>query len=156
MNFDSYNTRIAGVTFDNPADEGGENRQALLKQLYDSAPTPVTLENVIFHNPDTGLGEFAIKVRSDITHKLLGFIPKKEINKWNKTNKMMLVVEYYKNTYSGALYVCKDPTPKQYGIMKSLVEKGFVSKMPLYDQTVYKWALNKIYGQNSQLIHNNK
>lgn len=153
MNFDNSDTKIAGVTFDNPADEGGENRQVLLKQLYGSAPTPVTLENVIFHNPDTGLGEFAIKVRSDITHKLLGFIPKSEINKWNKTGKMMLTVEYYKNTYSGALTVCKDPTPKQYGAMKSFVKKGLISKMPPYDQTVYKWAFNKIYGLNPQLTH---
>jgi hypothetical protein len=153
MSFDNSDTKIAGVTFNNPADEGGENRQVLLKQLYGGAPTPVTLENVIFHNPDTGLGEFAIKVRSDITHKLLGFIPKSEISKWNKTGKMMLVVEYYKNTYSGTLHVCKDPTPKQYGAMKSFVKKGLISKMPPYDQTVYKWAFNKIYGLNPQLTH---
>lgn len=147
-------TKLAGVTFNNPADDGGESRQDLLKELYGGAPTPVTLENVIHHNEDTGLGEFAIKVRSDITGKVLGFIPKSEINKWKNTNKMMLTVNFYKNTYSGSLTVMKKPTPKQYGMMKSFVSKGLINKMPPYDQAVYKWAFNKIYGLNPQLKSN--
>lgn len=142
--------KLAGVTFTNPVDEGGESRQDLLAQLV-GMPTPVTLENVIFHNNETGLGEFAIKVRSDITGKLIGFIPKADINKWKNTGKMMLTVSFYKGTYSGSLNQLRKPTPKQYGTMKSLVAKGIVSKMPPYDQTVYQWAFDKAYALNSQL-----
>ena len=142
--------KLAGVTFTNPADEGGESRQDLLAQLV-GMPTPVTLENVIFHNDETGLGEFAIKVRSDITGKLIGFIPKADINKWKNTGKMMLTVSFYKDTYSGSLNQLRKPTPKQYGTMKSLVAKGIVSKMPPYDQTVYQWAFDKAYALNPQL-----
>ena len=142
--------KLAGVTFTNPTDEGGESRQDLLAQLV-GMPTPVTLENVIFHNDETGLGEFAIKVRSDITGKLIGFIPKADINKWKNTGKMMLTVSFYKGTYSGSLNQLRKPTPKQYGTMKSLVAKGIVSKMPPYDQTVYQWAFDKAYALNPQL-----
>lgn len=142
--------KLAGVTFTNSADEGGESRQDLLAQLV-GMPTPVTLENVIFHNDETGLGEFAIKVRSDITGKLIGFIPKADINKWKNTGKMMLTVSFYKGTYSGSLNQLRKPTPKQYGTMKSLVAKGIVSKMPPYDQTVYQWAFDKAYALNPQL-----
>lgn len=143
-------TRLTGVTFQNPEDEGGESRQELLKQLS-GAPSFVTLENVIFHNDETGLGEFAIKVRSDVTGKLLGFLPKAEINKWKNTGKMVLVVDYYKNTYYGALYQTKNPTPKQYGAMKQLVKTGVINKMPPYDQTVYQWAFDKAYALNPHL-----
>lgn len=142
--------KLAGVTFTNSTDEGGESRQDLLAQLV-GMPTPVTLENVIFHNDETGLGEFAIKVRSDITGKLIGFIPKADINKWKNTGKMMLTVSFYKGTYSGSLNQLRKPTPKQYGTMKSLVAKGIVSKMPPYDQTVYQWAFDKAYALNPQL-----
>lgn len=143
-------TKLTGVTFSNPADEGGENRQGLLKQLVGS-PSFVTLENVIFHNNDTGLGEFAIKVRSDVNKKLLGFIPKSEINKWKNTGKMVLTISCYKNTYYGNLYQMKAPTPKQYGAMKQLVKAGIVSKMPPYDQTVYQWAFDQAYALNPHL-----
>lgn len=142
--------RLAGVTFINPENEGGENRQDLLAQLA-GMPTPVTLENVIFHNDETGLGEFAIKVRSDITGKLIGFIPKADINKWKNTGKMMLSVSFYKNTYSGSLYEMRKPTPKQYGAMKALVAKGIINKMPPYDQAVYQYCFDKAYALNPQL-----
>lgn len=143
-------TRLAGVTFINPPDEGGESRQELLKKLM-GAPTMVTLENVIYHNPDTGLGEFAIKVRSNVTGKLIGYIPKAEIGKWKNTGSMMLTVSCYKDTYSGSLNQLRKPTPKQYGAMKSLVAKGIVSKMPPYDRTVYEWAFDRAYALNPQL-----
>lgn len=146
----SNHTKLTGVTFQNPDNEGGENRQDLLKYLA-GYPTVVTLENVIFHNPDTGLGEFAIKVRSDITKKLLGFIPKSEIGKWKNTGKMVLTVNCYKNTYYGELSPAKNPTPKQYGAMKQLVKAGIVSKMPPYDQTIYQWAFDQAYALNPDL-----
>lgn len=142
--------KLAGVTFVNPADEGGESRQELLKKLV-GAPTMVTLENVIHHNDETGLGEFAIKVRSDVTGKLIGYIPKAEISKWKNTGKMMLTVSCYKDTYSGSLNQLRKPTPKQYGAMKSLVAKGIISKMPPYDRTVYEWAFDRAYALNPQL-----
>lgn len=142
--------RITGVTFRNPEDEGGEDRQELLKQLA-GAPTPVTLENVIFHNDRTGLGEFAIKVRSEKTGKLLGYIPKEEIVKWKDTGKMMLSVSVYKGTYFASLYRMQAPTPQQYGAMKSLVKKGIVSRMPPYDRTVYQWAFDQVNRLNPYL-----
>ena len=147
---DYRDVKLSGVTFANQADEGGENRQDLLKQLS-GAPSFVTLENVIFHNNETGLGEFAIKVRSDATKKLLGYIPKAEINKWKNTGKMILTVSFYKNTYYGSLNQLKNPTPKQYGAMKQLVKAGIVSKMPPYDQTVYQWAFDQAYALNPHL-----
>lgn len=143
-------TKLTGVTFRNREDEGGESRQELLRQLS-GAPSFVTLETVIFHNEDTGLGEFAIKVRSDVTGKLLGFLPKSEIHTWKNTGKMVLVVSCYKNTHYGSLYRMKTPTPKQYGAMKQLVKSGVISKMPPYDQTVYQWAFDKAYELNPHL-----
>lgn len=150
MDIYERDTKLAGVTFANPPEEGGEERQSILAELT-GAPTPVTLENVIFHNDETGLGEFAIKVRSDVTGKLVGYIPKAEINKWKNTGKMMLTVNCYKNTYYGSLNLLRKPTPKQYGAMKSLCAKGIINKMPPYDQTVYQWVFNKAYAMNPHL-----
>lgn len=143
--------KIAGVTYANPIDEGQENRQDILKTFYGYIPTVVTLENVIHHNEETGLGEFAIKVRSDINGKLLGYIPKSEISTWNTTGKMIMTVGCYKNTYYGVLTPMKNPTNKQYHVMKSLVEKGFVDKMPTYDSTVYGWVFDQVYATNPSL-----
>lgn len=136
--------KIAGVTFNN---KDGESRQEILKELS-NRPSYVTLEPEIFHNPETGLGEFAIRVVSETKKKTLGYIPKKEINSFKNTGRMLLIAGQYKNSYFGCLYMIKDPTPKQYGLMKSLYRKGRINAMPLYDQTIYGMVLDSVMAQN--------
>lgn len=149
-----FETRIKGVTFNNPPEEGGQSRQALLQKLYACGPTLASLENVIYDNPETGHSEFAIKVRSNVTGDLLGFIPADKIHVVDdlKLYTMILVVDVYNGTYYGTLHQCSAPTPKQYGLMKSLRAKGAITKMPRYDRTCYGWLLNQIQAVRPDLL----
>lgn len=142
MNKDS---RIAGVTFANDACDGGENRQDLLKELM-GFPSAVRLQKTIFHNPDTNQDELAIKVISHNTNKVLGYIPRTDIDRFKNESVMILQVSYYKNQYSGALSLPVPPTPKQYSIMKALLWKNKIDTLPVYDKTIYSYAIQKVAG----------
>lgn len=133
-------THIAGVTFCNNAVDGGESRQELLKDLI-GRPTVVNLKKTIFHNPDTNQDELAIKIISQVSGKVLGFIPRDDIEKFVNISQMILQVSYYKNNYSGCLTMMTPPTPKQYGVMKSKLQKKQIKKLPVYDRLMYQYAI---------------
>ena len=139
-------TRIAGVTFTNEISDGGESRQELLAALYGEAPTVCELKHVIFHNEETNEDEDAIKVVSMKLGKVLGYIPKVDIQKFWELDRMILVVGFYKDVYSGMLYIPEAPSGKQYSIIKSRLYKGELKTPPVYDRVAYSWAIsNKDY-----------
>ena len=135
-------TRLAGVSFANDATDGGESRQELLKQIYNNGlPVIVTIEPCIFHNTDTNCDEDAIKVRQKSTGKILGWIPREDIDRCKSIDTMTLTVGFYKNTYNGVLNPNVAPTAKQYSYMKYLHSKGLIQCMPEYDKAIYSRVL---------------
>jgi len=134
-------THIAGVTFPN---DDGESRQELLKQIYsggdNNMPVLVSLKQTVFHNEQTGEDENAIQVFRN--NKMLGWIPREDIEKCWEFNQMVCLVNHYKNIYSGALMVSEPPTCKQYGAMKQRKKKGLIKKMPEYDRLCYTFAIS--------------
>lgn len=136
-------SRIAGVTFANDVIDGGESRQTLLQQLY-LAPSIVSLVHTKFFNTETNEEEDAIKVISDTTGKCLGYIPREDIKKMWNVPKMVLTVNKYKDTYSGALNIPVPPTAKQYAYVKAKRDEGLISEMPAYDRTIYQKIIGSI------------
>jgi hypothetical protein len=134
--------RIAGVTFSNEICDGGESRQELLSSLYGKAPSVVKLVHVKFHNEETGEDEDAIKVHSMKLGKVLGYIPRDDIQKFWELEQMILVVGFYKDVYSGMLYIPEAPSGKQYSIIKSRLYKGELKTPPVYDKVAYSWAIS--------------
>ena len=132
--------RIAGVTFSNEVEDGGESRQDLLKSLYNK-PSIVSLIHTTFHNQDTNCEEKAIKVISDASGKCLGYIPKDDVDKFWNTSKMVLTVSKYKDTYSGGLVKPTPPSKKQYAFVKAKREEGILAEMPPYDKTIYQHVI---------------
>lgn len=137
-------THVAGVTFCNEKSDGGESRQELLKQLYKQGPSTVVLEHTVYHNPETGLDEPAIKLRSSLNKKIIGWVPRTHIDALWKTDKMLLSIGYYKDTWSGVLAELEDPTPKQYRIMKALLAKKLILKKPEYERTIYGYWIEQV------------
>ena len=132
-------SHIAGVTCPN---EDGESRQELLKKIFNKGvPVLVTLYRTIFHNEETGEDENAIQVIRN--GKILGWIPREDIEKCWNLNQMVLVVNYYKNTYSGALVLSQPPTSRQYGVMKQKRKDGVIKSLPEYDRLCYSFAISK-------------
>lgn len=134
--------RVAGVTFENDPEDGGESRQDLLKRL-NGIPTLVRLEHCIFHRESTGKDEMAIKVRSMVTGKVLGYIPKTDIEKYWSVTQMVAQVKLVKDVYTCILTIPEPPSPKQYGMVSDLQHRGLVRFRPLYDKTVYQYILDK-------------
>ena len=137
MKINKY-SHIAGVTF---ANDNGESRQQLLKAIYNTGvPVLVTLNRTLFHNQETGEDENAIQVIRN--GKVLGWIPRTDIEKCWNLNQMVLIANYYKNTYSGALMLSQPPTNKQYGAMKQKRKQGQIKKLPEYDRLCYSFAIS--------------
>lgn len=136
-------TKIAGVTYNNDICDGGESRQEILKTLS-GKPSIVRLVHCNFFNEKTGENERAIKVKSKLSGKVLGYIPRCDIDHlWNVTQ-MTLVVNCYMGQYSGALMTSIPPTPKQFGAMKSKRNSGAIEQLPEYDKLCYAYAFENI------------
>lgn len=134
-------TRVAGVTFDNEPEDGGESRQVLLQRLA-GMPTIVTLERSIFHRESTGLDERAIKVRSKITGKVIGYIPKTQVEQYWDVPAMIAQVRG-KDVLSCVLTLPEPPSQKQYRLVSLLQSRGIMRFRPVYDKTVYQYVLEK-------------
>jgi len=135
-------TRLAGVCFNNDLADGGESRQEILSRLYGQGPIVANLLHTKFFNEETGINEDAIKVLIPaIGNKCVGWIPRVDIEAMWKYPQMILLVNYYKETYSGMLFKCEAPTAKQYSIMKAKLRKGEVAHLPPYDKMCYRYAI---------------
>lgn len=146
MRYKREDVRVAGVTFDNDAVDGGENRQQILKSLM-GIPTMVTLEHCVFHRESTGKDEKAIKVRSLVNRKVLGYIHKTEIDAFWGMKNMIAQVSCYgskgQDIYSCSLVARENPSPKQYALVMALKQRGILRFDPFYDKTVYQYILDK-------------
>ncbi len=129
-------TKVAGVTFDNDLEDGGESRQTLLQEIFNNGkPILVKLDYCQFE------GEDAIKVRVKKTGKVIGWIPKTHIQTVTeqKLTQMVLFTAFYKGKYSGVLYKSEEPTGKQYGFIK----KNCPNK-PEYDRLIYGYEIARM------------
>ena len=136
-------SKIAGVTFNNDVCDGGESRRALLKQLQ-GKPSIVRLVHCKFHNEQTGLDEKAIKVKSKLSGKVLGYIPRCDIDRLWGVSQMVLFVNCYNGQYSGALMPSVPPTAKQFGSLKAKQRKGAIERLPEYDKLCYAYAIETL------------
>lgn len=136
-------SRIAGVTFNNDICDGGESRQEILKNLY-GQPTIVRLVHCKYHNEETQLDERAIKVKSKSSGKVLGYIPRCDIDRLWDVHQMVLFVNYYKGQYSGVLLPSVPPTAKQFGSLKAKQRKGLLERLPEYDKYCYAYAIENL------------
>lgn len=141
-------SHVAGVTFCNDKIDGGQDRQKLLEHLYQYGPQIVNLEHTIFHNEETGADEDAIKVRSTVNNTIIGWIPRTDIEKLWNTSQMLLSINFYKDVWCGTLAEMESPTPAQYRLVKTLVNKGLINK-PAYEKTIYGYWIEQVNKQKS-------
>lgn len=134
------NVRIAGVSFDNEPEDGGESRQVILATM--PKYIKVNLRHTVFDNED------AIKCIESKTKKVIGWIPKTLIQElWTKKS-MTGIVNNYKNTYSVSLMEQENPTRNQYWAVKKICEKN-PSQLPVYDKRAYtQFIINNRKGLN--------
>ena len=64
--------KLAGVTFDNTKEDGGESRQTILKNIFE---TQGSIVNVSLEACNWE-GEYAIKVKDKKSRDVIGFIPR--------------------------------------------------------------------------------
>lgn len=124
-------TRIAGVTF---ANDDGESRQDIIASL----PAFITCELI----PTYYDNQFAIKVREETTKKIIGWIPKENLDS-NLAKYRILTgtVEKTKNTWHVVAYPAIEPTVKQCKLVKLVCDVMRIPK-PAYDKRAYNHFLN--------------
>lgn len=123
--------KVAGVTFDNEIEDGGRNRQSILKDLYECGRHVLTVDLV----RSTYNGNPSIKVIDHLTREMLGYIPKEMIS--NVTdNQMTGFIMFYNECYYVQLDIQKKPSKKQYKYMQYLCSKARTI-MPAYDERAY-------------------
>lgn len=131
-------TNVAGVTFNNDAEDGGESRQTILKNLLKATTTgiiTVDLKHVDFVNKD-GETEDAIKCVEHSTKQVIGWIPRANIEATTE-RQVTGFIRYYKNKgYSCVLDTQMKPTQAQYHYIKSYCKANGIA-MPAYDLRAY-------------------
>lgn len=133
--------KIAGVTFKN-AD--GVSRQNIIRSLQGAyGIITVDLVPTTYHNSETNADERAIEVREHVSHQLLGYIPKAELDNPMLSDQMTGFIRSYKGTWSVQLDNIKRPTPKQYAYVKSMCAKSGKA-MPAYDVRAYAYIFETL------------
>ena len=128
------NIKLAGVTFSNDEKDGGENRQDILAMLMNQNRNVFTADLLYtkYNN------EFAIKVKEHATGKVIGWIPKTELEtfRYTKVKQMTGFIECHHNKFCVRLDKQQPPTSKSYAYMKYICEScGWA--MPAYDRRAY-------------------
>lgn len=125
---------LAGVTFANSEEDGGQERQDILKEIYDKG-SPVMAK--IRHC--TWEGEPAAKVIIG-KNTVAGWIPKKNVDNCKNTDKMILRIQH-KKRYTGLLYMPDPPSAKLYAIVHDMYKKGKIKTIPPYSRILYAYAV---------------
>lgn len=124
-------TRIAGVTFNNEVEDGGKNRQEILKELCLTRGNIITVDLKY----TTYNGEPAIKCIEHTTRQVIGWIPKTDIANMQH-HQMTGFIDHSKKGYSVRLDEQIAPSRAQYHTVKQVCAKnGMV--MPAYDRRAY-------------------
>lgn len=132
--------KVAGVTF---ANENGESRQDILAGLAEQGIITVNLEYTSFE------GEPAIKCHEKTTGKVIGWIPKKNIEEVTacKIKQFTGFINFFKmkdgvGRYCAELCAQEKPTAKQYAKMIHLCKEQGIP-MPAYDRRAYRKVFDK-------------
>ncbi len=121
--------KVVGVSF--------EDRQETIKNLMnDSRIRSVTLIHTTYTD-ENGVTEPAIQVKDYNTKKVLGWISKSDLNRYEGIYQMTAELGEFNGTYYSYLYMPKAPTPKQYRVVKRYCSEHGIS-MPLYDELAYE------------------
>lgn len=127
--------KLAGVTFNNDAEDGGESRQAILRELRKSGRRIVDLD-LIYTTFD---GEPAIKVRERSTKKIVGWIQKTMVADVmaRKIKHTIGFISDWNDIECVKITKPERPTNVEYHRMKAMAGKiGMI--MPAYDKRAYK------------------
>ena len=132
-------SKIVGVTFDNDAIDGGENRQTILKSFLKNNIHIISLDLIY----TTYNGEKAIKVREKTTKQIVGWIPRSKVDDI-MSKKIKHTVGFISTMIDkGEIIAClkidkpKRPTNVEYHRMKKMCENRHIA-MPAYDIRAYK------------------
>lgn len=129
--------KVAGVTFTN---EDGTSRQEILAGLVGTTGIiTVDLQQTTWHNDETNEDEYAIKCIEHNTRKVIGWIPKTELDNDILSSQMTGFIRYYHNKYSVQLDTIKRPSQKQYHAVKALCAKQG-RPMVAYDVRAYAYV----------------
>lgn len=123
--------RVAGVTFKNEKEDGGNSRQEILRNLVMAGRAIITVDLV----ETTFNGEYAVKCIEHSTRQMIGWIPKTELANV-KHSQMTGFIDHSRIGYSVRLDEQKAPSQKQYYAVKHICEKNGVM-MPAYDIRAY-------------------
>ena len=123
--------KIAGVTFKNEKEDGGNSRQEILRNLVMSGKSIITVDLV----ETTFNGEYAVKCIEHSTRQMIGWIPKTELANVRHLQ-MTGFIDHSRVGYSVRLDNQKAPSQRQYYAVKHICEKNGVA-MPAYDIRAY-------------------
>lgn len=129
--------KVAGVTF---ANEDGENRQDIIANVCGmTGIITVDLVHTTWHNDETNEDEYAIKCVEHNTRKVIGWIPRTELNNEALDSQMTGFIRNYHGKYSIQLDTIKRPSSKQYHAVKALCARQG-RPMVAYDVRAYAYV----------------
>ena len=130
-------SRIAGVTFNNDAADGGRNRQEILAELFKSSKIiTVNLKHTTFNNEQTGQVEPAIKCVERYSGQVIGWIPREDIAKMKGVRQLTGFIRFIRDGYSVELEEQVAPSSAQYKTVKDYCSRNG-KPMPAYDTRAY-------------------
>jgi len=124
--------KLAGVTFDNTKEDGGESRQTILKNIFE---TQGSIVNVSLEACNWE-GEYAIKVKDKKSRDVIGFIPRNMLRSKMIGRQMTAMIMEYKGVWSARLTPVEAPTKAQYHFMLMFCKRTG-REMPAYDKRAY-------------------
>ena len=131
--------KLAGVTFVNEPEDGGLNRQDLIKEIHSKqgAVINVSLEACSWE------GEYAIKVKDKKSKAVIGWIPRNMLRSKLLSSQMTAILMNYKGVWSARLSPVQAPSKAQYHFMLTMCKRtGRV--MPAYDKRAYNSAFKAL------------
>lgn len=131
--------RLAGVTFSNDPEDGGRNRQDLIKEIASrqGAIINVSLDACSWE------GEYGIKVKDKKTKTVIGWIPRNMLHDEKLGKQMTATLMEYKGTWSAKLTPVEAPTKAQYHFMVMLCKRTG-RPMPTYDRRAYNAVFKEL------------
>lgn len=127
----NWYTTIAGVTYHNDPEDGGESRQAILKSL----PNIVSLKliHTKFRN------EPAIKIIEKKTRKVIGWIPKINIETLWSVSELTGFISETNGVYHCSASPVRSPSNQMYALGVKICSEHKL-ETPAYDERAYRQA----------------
>ena len=123
--------KVAGVKYENTIEDGGENRQEILKRFLESGQDIITVDLCYMARND---GTFGIKLKEHETKEVIGWMHSETADNMTKKNLgCMTGFIGYHGSYHVKLDDIKKPDDTEYEELCTLCEKLNYTK-PVYDK----------------------